>query len=110
MNNNWKRLGVAAGIAVLCCAGCIEVDPLLQGGRKGSLSSVTNTTYHGCAYSSEPWFQEWTAGGDRRHALYSVRPKYNLWYALVATCTFGAYMPIDLEWRYDMGEKKGGAQ
>lgn len=107
MNKIMKRLGVAAGIACFCCLGCIEVDPLLQGGRKGSLSSVTNTTYHGCAYSSEPWGREWTAGGDRRHALYSVRAKYNWWYALVATCTFGVYMPMDLEWRYDMGERKG---
>ena len=106
MNTTLKRLGAAAGIVYLCCAGCVEIDPLLQGGRKGSLSSVTNVTYRGCAYSETPWFQEWTVGGDRRHSLYSVRPKYNWWYALVAVVTFGVYMPMDLEWRYDMGERK----
>ena len=95
---------IVALLAVFCMVGCIEVKPLVEGGRTGSLSCVTNAVYHGCAYCSAPWGGGWTGGGDRQHALYSVRPKYNWFYALSAVCTFGAYMPMDLEWRYDLGE------
>lgn len=90
----------------LVCAGCIEVDPLIQGGRKGCVTPMTNAVYHGCAYSGKPWGGYWTAGGDREHAVYSVRAKYNIWYALAAVCSFGLYMPMDIEWRYDLGDEK----
>lgn len=95
-------LAVVPLFALFCISGCIEVNPLVQGKRSCSLSCVTNAVYHGCAYSDAPWGGSWTAGGDRRHTLYSVRSKYNWFYALTAVCTFGAYMPMDLEWRYDL--------
>ena len=102
--NNIRRCSVlAGGIVLLCAVGCLEVNPLVQGGRTGSISCLTNAVYHGCAYCDAPWGGGWTGGGDRQHALYSVRPKYNWFYALAAVCTFGAYMPMDLEWRYDLG-------
>jgi len=99
-----KKVLIALGAGFLACAGCIEVDPLVQGGSDGTLSTVTNFTYHGSAYRSTPWIGRWTGGGDLVHPLASVRPKYNWWYAFLATCSFGLYMPIDLEWRYDLGE------
>ena len=104
MNKTERLCAMLAWAALLCFVGCLEVKPLVQGGRSGSLSCVTNAVYHGCAYCDAPWGGGWTAGGDRQHALYSVRPKYNWYYALAAVCTFGIYMPIDLEWRYDLGE------
>jgi hypothetical protein len=104
MNSMRRCFVLVVGIVLFCIVGCLEVDPLIQGGRKGSLSCVTNAVYHGCAYRDAPWCGGWTAGGDRRHALYSVRAKYNWFYALAAVCTFGAYMPMDLEWRYDLGK------
>lgn len=107
MNIIGKRILIGATLAFLCIAGCIEVDPLLEGGRQGPLSVMTNATYHGCAYCDRPWFSTWTGGGNRTNALFSVRAKYNWWYALAAVCTFGAYMPMDLEWRYDLGTEGG---
>lgn len=106
MNKTERFCAMLSLIALLCLVGCIEVHPLVQGGRTGSLSCVTNAVYHGCAYRDAPWSGGWTAGGDRQHALYSVRAKYNWFYALAAVCSFGAYMPIDLEWRYDIGGKE----
>ena len=106
MNKMERCCAMMSLIALLCFVGCLEVHPLVQGGRTGNLSCVTNAVYHGCAYCDKPWGGHWTAGGDRQHALCSVRPKYNLFYALAAVCTFGVYMPMDLEWRYDLGEKE----
>lgn len=96
---------VVVGMVLLAHTGCVGVSPLVQGGREGNLSAVTNTSYHGCAYKDDLWESHWSAGGDHVHALYSVRPKYNWWYALVAVCSFGIYMPLDLEWRYDLGKE-----
>lgn len=99
------RMGVVEMLLIMH-TGCIEISPLVQGGREGSLSTVTNTIYHGCAYKDDLWESHWSAGGDRVHALYSVRAKYNWWYALAAVCSFGIYMPLDLEWRYDLGKEQ----
>lgn len=109
MRKVMKRIGIAAGIAFLCFAGCLEVDPLVQGIRNGSATAVTNTVYHGWAYSDKPWGSYWTNGGDVEHPLFSVRAKYNWWYALAAVLTFGLYMPMDIEWCYDVGGN-GGAK
>lgn len=101
----WKHFKyvVVGCIAILSCASCIETQPLLQGRRDGSASVVTNTVYHGCGYKDDFWMRHWNAGGDHRHHLLSVRSKYNYWYALAAVLSFGIYMPVDLEWRYDLG-------
>ena len=73
MNNVQRCFVLAVGFVLLCTVGCIEVDPLIQGGRKGSLSCVTNAVYHGCAYRDAPWCGGWTAGGNRELAIHSVR-------------------------------------
>lgn len=101
------KLAVVVSIAVLSLTGCIETKPLLQGRRDGSASVVTNVVYHGCGYKDDLWMCHWNAGGDRQHHLLSVRPKYNYWYALATVLSFGIYMPVDLEWRYDLGGECG---
>lgn len=101
-----KSVVIVAGVVFLGLAGCIEVDPLMQGSRVGSVSPMTNTVYHGWGYSDKPWGSYWPNGGDSEHPLYSVRAKYNWWYALTAVLTFGLYMPMDIEWCYDYGACK----
>ena len=96
---------VMACIAMLLLVSCVETKPLLQGRRDGSASVVTNVVYHGCGYKDDFWMRHWNAGGNRQHHLLSVRPKYNYWYALAAVLSFGLYMPLDIEWKYDLGRK-----
>lgn len=109
MNNQVKHgILLSAAVVFLLMSGCVEVDPSIQGRRSGSLSPMTNTVYHGCGYTEGPWGEPWNAGGDRRHSLYSVRMKYNVWYAVAAVCSLGLYMPMDMEWRYDLGEEGDG--
>lgn len=105
-NKRLKR-AVAVSIAMLSLTGCIETKPLLQGRRDGTASLTTNRVYHGCGYKDDLWMCHWNAGGDRQHHLLSVRPKYNYWYALATVLSFGIYMPVDLEWRYDLGSECG---
>ena len=102
--NHLKFFAVACAAALLLAC-CVETKPLLQGRRDGSASGVTNIVYHGCGYKNDFWMRHWNAGGDRQHHLFSVRPKYNYWYALAAVLSFGIYMPIDLEWSYDLGSE-----
>lgn len=97
---------VALYIAILTLVGCIETKPLLQGRRVGTASIATNMVYHGCGYKDDFWMCHWNAGGDRQHHLLSVRSKYNYWYALATVLSFGIYMPIDLEWKYDVGSDR----
>ena len=95
----------AACLSTLTLVGCIETKPLLQGRRDGTASIATNTVYHGCGYKDDFWMCHWSAGGDRQHHLLSVRTKYNYWYALATVLSFGIYMPVDLEWKYDFGNE-----
>ncbi len=104
--NKHLKIFVVACAATLVLAGCIETKPLLQGRRDGSASVATNMVYHGCGYNDDSWMRHWNAGGDRQHHLLSVRPKYNYWYALATVLSFGIYMPIDLEWKYDLGNER----
>ena len=97
---------IAVCLATLSLVGCIETKPLLQGRRDGSASGVTNMVYHGCGYKDNFWMRHWNAGGNRQYHLLSVRPKYNYWYALAAVLSFGIYMPVDLEWKYDLGNER----
>lgn len=55
MNKTERLCAMLAWAALLCFVGCLEVKPLVQGGRSGSLSCVTNAVYHGCAYRDAPW-------------------------------------------------------
>jgi hypothetical protein len=103
-NKRLKR-AVAVSIAMLSLTGCIETKPLLQGRRDGTASLTTNRVYHGCGYKDDLWMCHWNAGGNRQHHLFFVRPKYNYWYALAAVLSFGFYMPLDIEWKYDLGRK-----
>lgn len=99
-----KYFAIVYAVALLF-ASCVETKPLLLGRRDGPASCVTNMVYHGCGYKDDFWMRHWNAGGDRQHHLLSVRPKYNYWHALAAVLSFGIYMPIDLEWRYDLGSE-----
>ena len=101
------ELVVVVSIAVLSLTGCIETKPLLQGRRDGTASVTTNRVYHGCGYKDDLWMRHWNAGGDRQHHLLSVRPKYNYWFALATVLSFGIYMPVNLEWSYDLGSECG---
>ena len=92
---------IAFCLTTLTLVGCVETKPLLQGRRDGTASVTTNMVYHGCGYKDH-----WNAGGNRQHHLLSVRPKYNYWYALAAVLSFGIYMPVDLEWKYDLGDER----
>jgi len=97
---------VSVCLILLAFASCIETKPLLQGRRDGSTSIVTNVVYHGCGYKDDFWMCHWNAGGNRQHHLLTVRPKCNYWYALATVLSFGIYMPIELEWNYDLGNDR----
>ena len=81
--------------------GCLEVDPLVQGRPTQQMFDLRSERYHGCAYKSDLWESEWANGGDQDHTLHFVRPKYNYWYAWATVLSFGLWMPMDLEWRYN---------
>lgn len=96
-----KMLGIASSLSIVLCNGCLEVDPLIQGAPSKEQSAMQSGCYLGSAYWDGPYCCEWAFGGDQDHTLYSVRPKYNYWYAWTTVLTFGLVMPIDLEWKYN---------
>ena len=91
---------VLVGLVISVCTGCIEIDPLIQGAPSREQYPCMSCCYWGSAYKNRP-YSYWADGGDQDHTLFSVRPKYNYWYAWITILSFGALMPIDIEWKYN---------
>ena len=81
-------------------SGCIEISPLIQGAPSQEQSPMQSCCYWGSAYKERP-YSYWADGGDLDNTLFSVRPKYNYWYAWVTVLSFGIVMPMDIEWKYN---------
>ena len=100
-----RCMQVTICLMLVMCVGCLEVDPLIQGAPTKEQFAVRSCCYLGSAYRDRPYCCYWADGGDQDHTLFSVRPKYNYWYAWVTILSFGAIMPLDLEWRYNKDDK-----
>ncbi len=88
-------------MALLMFSGCLEIDPLVQGAPTKEQFDMESRCYLGSAYRDRPYGKDWLDGGDQDHTLFSVRPKYNYWYAWATVLSFGIVMPMDIEWKYN---------
>jgi len=99
-----KKVITGISIASLL-SGCIEIDPLVQGAPAKEQFPMQSCSYWGSAYRDRP-YSPWADGGDNDHTLFSVRSKYNYWYAWVTVLSFGVLMPMDIEWKYNKDQDR----
>ena len=106
-----KFFGVSLLIAFCLASGCAEHRVIVKGYSLPNDTEVeASSTYWGYGWceKKKPWESDWASAksSTRTLAYVSVRQKY--WQSLISTFSFGAFMPVTLEWRLNPVITKDG--
>ena len=101
-------LAVVVGIVVVCvnygCTTHVAVSGYEDVNGRGASGKYC---YWGCLWNDRFWEQDWMEKKSPTNTLGIVRSRTNYGYSLISALTFGAIVPVDVEWELNADDPEG---
>lgn len=97
-----RNIALAIFLIAVCLAfGCAEHRVIVKGQTFANPLDVVSTNYTGYGWCEKcnPWERDWVSTKSPTNTIGYVAIRQSYWQAVVAVITFGARMPVTLEWR-----------